>query len=115
MLHSKQVNNLMKEITATELKSMMDSGKELMIIDIREPYEYQIANIGAKSVPLVQLLDYAEKLPRDREIIFHCKSGNRSTNAIKELERRFGFDNLVNLKGGLQAWSEEVDPTMDLI
>jgi len=101
-----------KEITVKELYDLQVKGDPIQIIDVREPHEYEIANIGGELVPLSTVLDYADQISRDKKVIVHCKVGGRSAKAIKELEEKYGFTNLYNLKGGILSWIEEVDPQM---
>lgn len=102
----------MKEIDAHELKAMMDAKEDFQLIDVREPYEYDIANLGGQLIPLATIIDHADEIATDKKVVIHCRSGKRSASAIMELERRFGFDNLYNLKGGTLAYSDEVDPSI---
>ena len=101
-----------KEITVKELYDLQVKGDPIQIIDVREPHEYEIANIGGELVPLSTVLDYADQISRDKKVIVHCKVGGRSAKAIKELEEKYGFTNLYNLKGGILSWIEEVDPQL---
>jgi adenylyltransferase/sulfurtransferase len=101
-----------KEITAKELYDLQVKGDPIQIIDVREPHEYEIANIGGELVPLSTVNDYADQISRDKKVIVHCKVGGRSAKAIKELEEKYGFTNLYNLKGGILSWIEEVDPQL---
>ena len=102
----------MKEITVQELKALMDSGADFQLIDVREPHEYQIANLNAELIPLGTILDHEEKISRDKQVVIHCRSGARSGNAVRQLEAAYGFDNLYNLKGGILAWADQIDPSM---
>lgn len=102
----------MKETTVSELQQMRESGKDFQLIDVREPYEYDICNLGGELIPLGNIVVEAEKIRRDVPVVVHCRSGARSTAAIQELEKRFGFTNLHNLKGGIIAWSIEIDPSL---
>ncbi len=99
----------MKEITVEELKQRIDNGEELHIIDVREPDEYAEYNIGAKLIPLGQImsmqLDDIDEL-RDEELIIHCRSGKRSMQACMVLEQ-VGFTKVVNVTGGALAWQEK--------
>jgi rhodanese-related sulfurtransferase len=99
----------MKEITVEELKQRIDNGEELHIIDVREPDEYTEYNIGAKLIPLGQImsmqLDDIDEL-KDEELIIHCRSGKRSMQACMVLEQ-VGFTNVVNVTGGALAWQEK--------
>lgn len=101
-----------KEITVTALKQRMDRKDDLYILDVRNVNEYQICKIpGTVLLPLPELAQRLQTIPRDREIIVHCKSGMRSAKAVQFLNEQ-GFTNVVDLKGGIQAWAEHVDPTM---
>jgi sulfur-carrier protein adenylyltransferase/sulfurtransferase len=103
----------MEEMTATELKRRLDSGEDLQIIDVREPHEYDIARIpGAKLIPLGQVINRQSEIDPTRETVVHCKMGGRSAKAIEALTRAGFGGRLVNLKGGITAWSNEVDPSV---
>ena len=99
----------MKEITVVELKQRIDNGEKLNVIDVREPDEYAEYNIGAKLIPLGQIMgmqfDEIEDL-KDEEVIIHCRSGKRSMQACMVLEQ-VGFVNTVNVLGGVLAWQEK--------
>lgn len=102
----------MKEITVQEFKQKLDSKEDIQIIDVREEYEFEIANLGGELIPLATILDHAGKISRDKPVIFHCRSGARSATAIHNLENRFGFTNLYNLKGGILAYAREIDQSL---
>ncbi len=103
----------MEEITATELKQRLDRGEDIQIIDVREPNEYEIARIpDAKLIPLGQVVNRAGEIDESRETVVHCKGGVRSARAIEALTRSGFKGKLVNLKGGITAWSNEVDPSV---
>lgn len=102
----------LKEISPRELYDLQVKGDPIQIIDVREPHEYEIVNIGGELIPLSVVSDFADQISRDRKVIVHCKVGGRSAKAIKELEERYGFTNLYNLKGGILSWIEEVDPQL---
>ena len=99
------------EITPRELKSKIDRGEDVFILDVREPHEDQICNLGGYLIPLGDLSRRAAELDSSREIVAHCRSGKRSAEAVEFL-RRAGFRKILNLKGGILAWSDEVDPTV---
>jgi sulfur-carrier protein adenylyltransferase/sulfurtransferase len=106
------VNNAgISEISPRELKARLDRGDDLFILDVREPHEYQICNIGGQLIPLGELARRVSELDSSREIVAYCRSGVRSANAIQFLKQA-GFRKLWNLKGGILAWSDEVDPSM---
>jgi molybdopterin/thiamine biosynthesis adenylyltransferase/rhodanese-related sulfurtransferase len=97
------------DIQPEELKGRLAAGENILVLDVREPFEYQIANIGGKLIPLGELQKRAGELDASREIVVHCKSGGRSAKAV-ELLRQSGFKNVHNLAGGILAWSDKVDP-----
>jgi adenylyltransferase/sulfurtransferase len=100
------------EITAEELKRRIDQGQNLFILDVRNPEEFQICRIpGSTLLPLPQLPQRFRELDSERELVVHCKSGMRSLKAIQFL-RQQGFTKLVNLRGGILAWADKVDPGM---
>ncbi|MET0621681.1 MAG: ubiquitin-like small modifier protein 1 [Pyrinomonadaceae bacterium] len=103
----------MEEITATELKERLDRGDDLQIIDVREPNEYEVARIpGATLIPLAQVTQRAGEIDEGRETVVHCKGGVRSARAIEALKGSGFKGKLVNLKGGITAWSNDVDPSV---
>jgi sulfur-carrier protein adenylyltransferase/sulfurtransferase len=102
------------EMTATELKRRLDRGDDLTIVDVREPYEWEIGNLGefgARLIPMAELGERLDEIARDAEIVLQCRSGSRSGRALEFL-RTQGYEKLYNLKGGILAWSDEVDPSM---
>ena len=103
----------MEEITASELKQRLDRGDDIQIIDVREPNEYDIARIpGARLIPLGEVVNRQEEIDPSRETVVHCKGGARSARAIDALTRSGFRGRLVNLKGGIAAWSTDVDPSV---
>jgi len=101
-----------KEVTAQELYDLEVSGEPFQLIDVREPHEYDIVNIGAELIPLGTVSANADRIARDKKVIIHCKVGGRSAKAIQELQDKFGFDNLYNLKGGILSYIDEVQPEL---
>jgi sulfur-carrier protein adenylyltransferase/sulfurtransferase len=100
------------EISATELKRKLDAHEAVELIDVREPFEAEIARIdGAKLIPLGELPARLGEIPRNRQTIVHCHSGVRSAQAV-ELLRKAGFNDVFHLAGGIEAWAEEIDPEM---
>ncbi|MFN8415045.1 MAG: rhodanese-like domain-containing protein [Cytophagaceae bacterium] len=104
----------MKEITVSELKELMDAKAEFQLIDVREPAEFEEANLDGILIPLQTIPQNVEKIAKDKQVVVHCRSGKRSANAIAFLESNYGFDNLYNLVGGILAWRDEIDPDMDV-
>jgi sulfur-carrier protein adenylyltransferase/sulfurtransferase len=108
----KAVEKPIKEITAKELYDLQVRGEDIQIIDVREPHEYEIANINGELIPLATVAANADRIDRNKKVIVHCKMGGRSAKAIHELEESFGFTNLYNLKGGILGWIDEVQPEL---
>jgi len=108
----KEKTAMVKGINVQELKDWMDTKKDFQLIDVRETYEYDICNIDGELVPLNTILNYKEKIAKDKPVVVQCRSGVRSANAINVLQSQFGFDNLLNLEGGILAWAREIDPSM---
>jgi adenylyltransferase/sulfurtransferase len=101
-----------EEISAGELKRRMDEGDALEVIDVRDPHEWAICRIpGTRLLPLGSLAEHLHEFDSSKTYVMHCKSGVRSAKAIAQL-RRAGFRRLLNLKGGVLAWSREVDPSV---
>ncbi|TDS14916.1 rhodanese-like domain-containing protein [Sphingobacterium paludis] len=103
----------MKEVTVQELKDMLDRQDEFQLIDVREPFEYEVSNLNGLNIPLAGIVIESDKIDKDKPVIIQCRSGKRSAQAVMVLEQQ-GFDNLANLKGGILAWKEEIDPEMDV-
>jgi sulfur-carrier protein adenylyltransferase/sulfurtransferase len=100
------------ETTVEQLKQRLDRGEKVFILDVRNPEEFQISRIpGSVLLPLPSLPQRLRELDRDQEMVVHCKSGMRSQRAIDFL-RQQGFTKLSNLKGGILAWADKIDPTM---
>lgn len=100
------------EIDVHELKRRADAGEDFQLVDVREDYEWDICNLaplGARLIPLDTLPEAMDSLDRERPLIVHCRSGPRGTSAVAYL-RTMGFENAVNLSGGILAWAEEIDP-----
>lgn len=96
----------MKEITASELKKLKDENADFQLIDVREEYEYDEANINGLLIPMGEVMDNVEKIDKTKQVVVHCRSGKRSATVIGALESNFGYTNLYNLKGGILAYLE---------
>jgi rhodanese-related sulfurtransferase len=107
----KPVESTNSDMQVEELKRRLDKGDDLFILDVREPHEYQICNIGGHLIPLNDLPNRVSELDSSREIVAHCKMGGRSAKAVEFL-RQAGFTKIHNLAGGINAWAERVDPKM---
>ena len=105
------MKNGIPQLTVKELKRRIDAGEDVFILDVREPYEYEIAQIGGKLIPQNDVPNRLAEIDRNREIIVHCHSGIRSQK-IAEFLKQQGYPRVVNLAGGIQAWADEIDPKM---
>ena len=101
-----------REISATDLYNWQVRGKKFKLIDVREPSEYKIVQIGGELIPLATVEQRRDQIPRDIDVVVYCKAGARSMKAIRELEEKFGYKNLYNLKGGILAYIEQVQPEL---
>lgn len=102
----------LKSISVQDLKKLMDESQDFQLIDVREPYEYDIANINGKLIPLGSLEKHIQDISSHKQVVLHCRTGKRSSDAIKLLEEKYGFKNLYNLHGGILAWAKEIDQEM---
>jgi sulfur-carrier protein adenylyltransferase/sulfurtransferase len=107
----KNLKNGIPQLTVKELKARRDAGEDIFLLDVREPYEVQIAQIGGTVIPQNDVPNRLAEIPRDREIVVHCRSGARSQR-IAEFLKQSGYQNVVNLAGGILAWSDEIDPSV---
>jgi adenylyltransferase/sulfurtransferase len=100
------------EVTPADLKRELDRGRDVFILDVREPHEFQICRIpNSTLIPLGDLPKRVNELDSAREIVVHCKMGGRSAKAVDFLQKA-GFNKVRNLKGGILAWSDQVDPSV---
>ena len=102
-------NNGIPQITVLELKQRLDAGENLMILDVREPFEYEIANIAGTLIPMNEVAQRLAEIDPNREIIVQCRSGARSQRIAEFLAAR-GYPNVKNLAGGILAWADQIDP-----
>ncbi|MEO8072227.1 MAG: molybdopterin-synthase adenylyltransferase MoeB [Acidobacteriota bacterium] len=104
---------VLEEITVTELNDLIKNNSEVQIIDVREPHEFEIAKIpNTKLIPLAQVVNRAKEIDQSRTAIIHCKAGGRSAKAIEALQNAGYKGKLLNLKGGITAWSDEIDSSV---
>jgi rhodanese-related sulfurtransferase len=99
------------EITVQDLKQKLDNGEDVNVLDVRERHEYEVANLGVRLIPLGELPQRLAELDQDESFAIHCKTGGRSAKAVKLLQDA-GFQHVYNVKGGITAWSEEIDPSI---
>jgi len=98
----------MKEISVSDLKQMKDAKEDFQLIDVREPYEAEICEIGGELIPMGEVMDNLDKISKTKKVVIHCRSGKRSGAIVQALEAK-GFTNLYNLKGGILAYADEID------
>jgi len=105
---------MVKQITVWELQQKMEKHEDFQLIDVREDFEYEQSNLGGKLIPLGRILTEADQIAKDKPVIVMDRTGRRSTAAIMQLEQQFGYDNLYNLEGGIVAWSQGIDPSIEI-
>jgi sulfur-carrier protein adenylyltransferase/sulfurtransferase len=105
------IENGIPQLSVQALKQRIDRGEDVYIVDVREPFEYRIANIGGKLIPLNEVPRRLSEIDRNREVIVQCKSGSRSQK-IAEFLKQSGYPNVVNLEGGILAWADKIDPSV---
>jgi len=110
-LNNNEEEKVVQEITVEELSKWKATKKDFQLIDVREAYEYEIANLDGQLIPLNEIKNHVNDIRSDVDVVIHCRSGKRSADAIVALEK-LGFKNLLNLKGGILAWAEQLDPEM---
>ena len=110
-IHGVRNDMASSEITVEQLAELRASGEPFTLVDVREPHEYQIANLGGVLIPLSQIEARASEVPREGRVVVHCKMGGRSAQAIEYL-RGLGYTNLENLTGGINAWATKIDKSM---
>jgi rhodanese-related sulfurtransferase len=99
------------DISVEELKRLRDQGADFVLVDVREPHEFQICNLDGKLIPLGTLPSRLAELDRGKHVVVHCRTGGRSAKAV-ELLRASGFDNAWNVQGGILAWIDRIDPKL---
>jgi len=102
---------IVAEMSVAQLKESLEKGQELFLLDVREPCEYEIANLNGLLIPLGELPARFGELDKKLQIVVYCHHGNRSKNAAEFLQRQ-GFRSVRNLAGGIHAWATEIDPKM---
>jgi len=105
----------MKEITVQELKAKIEAKEDFQLIDVREDHEVELSNIKGEHIPMGEIMSNLDKISKTKPVIIHCRSGARSGAIVQALESQHGFTNLYNLKGGILAYSKEIDPTLKTI
>lgn len=103
----------MKEITVKEVKKLMEEGADFQLIDVREPNEVAQASIGGLHIPMGNMADNLDKVEKNKQVVVYCRSGRRSGTVVEFLERK-GFNNAYNMTGGILAWKDQFDPTLNV-
>lgn len=104
---------MLNEISPTELQQKLQNGENIQLIDVRQPEEFAICRIsGSVLIPLGEIPKRYAEVAKNSEVVIICHHGFRSAQAIQYLNQRFGYENLLNLKGGIHAWALQVDPEM---
>jgi adenylyltransferase/sulfurtransferase len=103
---------VVKSISVQEFDRMRKAGEDFQLIDVREPYEYEIVNLQGTLIPLASITSEQNKIARDKKVIIHCRTGKRSADAIRILEDQFGIEHLFNLEGGINKYAEEIDHSL---
>src|SRR6478735_1151046 len=96
----------MTDITPRELQVLMQQ-QDIFLLDVREPLEHESFNIGGELISLSDVMSNAASIPKNKPVVVYCKKGIRSQLAIQRLEDKFGFTNLINLKGGMDSWKKD--------
>jgi adenylyltransferase/sulfurtransferase len=99
------------DISVEDLKKLQDDGADFVLVDVREPHEVEICELGGKVIPLGQIAARAGELDKDAHVVVHCRSGGRSAKAVEFL-RANGFENSWNVNGGILAWIERIDSSL---
>jgi len=101
-----------RQITALELKAMIDKKEDFCLIDVREAGEKEICHINGELIPVSQVEASLDRIPKDKKTIIHCHAGGRSARVIKFLQDKYGYKNLYNLSGGILSWIDDVDQSL---
>lgn len=102
-----------EDVTPEQVKARLDAGEDLLLVDVREPDEFDIATIeGSELLPLSQAQQWANDLPRDKPVIIFCHHGSRSARVAMALNQQLGYTNIANMTGGIDAWSQRIDPSV---
>lgn len=103
---------VIQQISPQELKDRLATGEQIMVIDVRESWELAITSLPfTKHIRMIEILPRLGEVPRDIPVVLMCRSGSRSTRTAEMLQLR-GYENILNLDGGILAWAREVDPTL---
>jgi rhodanese-related sulfurtransferase len=98
----------MNSITPLDLKEKLYNKEELVLIDVREEFEHNDFNIGGTLIPMNTVFEQIENIPKDKTVVLYCAKGIRSAIVVQRLEEKYGYNNLVNLTGGMYAWRKAI-------
>lgn len=104
----------MKSISVEELQAWRNDGTEHTLIDIREPYEREVGHLDGMHIPMAEVMSRLSDIPDHHPVVIHCRSGARSSAVTHSLETQAGFDNVYNLDGGIAAWAQRIDPSVEV-
>jgi molybdopterin/thiamine biosynthesis adenylyltransferase/rhodanese-related sulfurtransferase len=111
-IDKKEKRENVKEINVETLQTWLEGEEDLQLIDVREPFEYEIANINGLLIPQGDILAHVDKISSNHKVVIHCRSGKRSADVIELLQDKYGFQNLYNLEGGILDWAEKIDTSL---
>ncbi len=97
----------MQHISVAQLKKKLDDGEDIQLVDVREPWEHELFNIGGVLISVGSIMEYMEQISSNKPVIFYCRKGIRSQIAIQRLEQKMQTDNFFNLQGGMEAWDKD--------
>jgi len=103
----------MKDVTVQQLKQMQEDGSVFQLVDVREQWEVDVCNIGGEHIPLAEIIRRKDELKSDIPVIVYCRSGDRSSKLVKVLHLQFSKENILNLQGGILAWADEIDTSLE--
>jgi len=103
---------MIDEISVKDLKTMLDNEDDFQLVDVREPDEYAFANLNGELIPMNSVTDRVEEISRDKKVIVMCRSGKRSAHIVAYLKKMHNYEKVYNLKGGILAYSDEIDPSI---
>ncbi len=92
---------------------MLDNKEDFQLIDVREEYEFEICNLNGRLIPMGEVPQRTDEISKDKPVVIHCRSGKRSGDIVNYLESNFGYTNLYNLQGGILAWADRIDSSME--
>jgi len=101
---------IMNTISASALQELLQTQSDVLLVDVREDFEHEDFNIGGQLIPLGEVLGRADEIPKDQPVYVYCRKGVRSQIAIQRLQDKFGYTNLINLSGGMEAWKKQINP-----